>query len=67
MVIDSALTLAAGMVWAAAFAGVRVSVLHPLSITFGVLVIGLGIDFMIHYGMHFAAAIRRGDEVSLAL
>jgi hopanoid biosynthesis associated RND transporter like protein HpnN len=67
MVLACALTLGVGMVWSAAFAGVTVSVLNPLSITFGVLVIGLGIDFMIHFGMQFAEAIRRGNDVPAAL
>ena len=63
MMIAAALTLIVGLIWSAAFAGATVSVLNPLSITFGVLVIGLGIDFIIHFGMHFSSAIRRGDDV----
>ena len=67
MVIAAAITLAVGLVWSAAFAGATVSVLNPLSITFGVLVIGLGNNFIIHFGMHFTAAVRHGLEVPAAL
>ena len=67
MVLSAAGTLVVGLVWAAAFAGATVSVLNPLSITFGVLVIGLGIDFMIHLGMHFVAGVRQGEDTAGAL
>ncbi len=67
MVVAAAITLVVGVIWSAAFAGATVSVLNPLSITFGVLVIGLGIDFVIHFGMQFTAAVRRGHDVSSAL
>lgn len=67
MVLAAALTLIVGIVWSAAFAGATVSVLNPLSITFGVLVIGLGIDFLIHFGMQFTSAIREAHSVEAAL
>ena len=67
VVLAAAITLVVALVWSAAFAGATVSVLNPLSITFGVLVIGLGIDFIIHFAIHFTSAIRRGDSVPDAL
>ena len=62
----AAVTLGVSLVWAAAFSALTVRELNPISITFGVLVIGLGIDFMIHLGMHFTRELgtqaeREGD------
>lgn len=56
LVAAAALTLIVGIVWSAAFSAAAVRDLNPISITFGVLVVGLGIDFMIHLGMHFVDA-----------
>jgi hopanoid biosynthesis associated RND transporter like protein HpnN len=67
LVLAAALTLIAGLIWAAAFSAVAVGELNPVSITFGVLVIGLGIDFMIHLGMHFVDGVRAGKPVAVAL
>jgi len=63
LVAAAAITLAVGLVWAAAFSAATVKELNPLSITFGVLVLGLGIDFMIHLGMHFVDEIAEGHSV----
>jgi len=67
MVLAAAVTLLTGLAWAAAFAGATVAELNPLSIAFGVLVIGLGVDFIIHLGMHFSQHIRAGATVDGAL
>lgn len=67
LVLIAAITLIVGLVWAAAFAAFAVTELNPLSITCGVLIIGLGIDFMIHLGMHFADHIGEGREAWPAL
>ncbi len=56
----AALTLVSGFVWAAGWATLSVGELNPLSIAFSVLFIGLGVDFMIHFGMHLAEALRGG-------
>jgi len=56
----SALTLAIGLVWTAAFAAVSVGKLNLVSITFAVMFIGLGIDFSIHMLLHY------GEERALA-
>lgn len=60
IVVAAAVTLLVGIVWSAAFAAATVGELNPISITVGVLVIGLGVDFMIHLGMHFAEEARAG-------
>jgi hopanoid biosynthesis associated RND transporter like protein HpnN len=66
-VLAAALTLIAGIVWAAAFSAATIRVLNPISITFGILVIGLGIDFMIHLGMHIVDEIASGATVEHAI
>jgi len=45
-------TLIVGLVWTAGFATVAVGQLNILSVAFGVLFIGLGVDFAIHLGLH---------------
>lgn len=67
MVLAAAVTLVIGLLWSAAFAGATVVELNPLSIAFGVLVIGLGVDYLIHLGMHFAERARAGETVPEAL
>lgn len=67
MVGAAAGTLLAGLVWTAAFAAAAVGQLNLISIAFGVLFIGLGVDFSIHLGMHFQDEIRRGAEPLRAL
>jgi hopanoid biosynthesis associated RND transporter like protein HpnN len=66
LVLAAASTLVVGLVWSAAFAGATIRELNPMSITFGVLVIGLGIDFMIHLGMHFAERVTKGQSAESA-
>jgi hopanoid biosynthesis associated RND transporter like protein HpnN len=63
VVVAAAVTLFVGVVWSAAFATAAVKELNPLSITYGVLVIGLGVDFIIHLGMHFASCVRDGGTI----
>jgi hypothetical protein len=53
-------TLLAGLVWTGAFAAAAVGSVNLVSICFGVLCIGLGVDFAIHMGMSYAARRRRG-------
>lgn len=67
LVLAAAVTLIVGLVWAAAFSVATVRVLNPLSITFGILVIGLGIDFMIHLGMHLVEEMAQGAPVDEAI
>lgn len=67
LVLAAVATLLAGLVWTAAFATVAVGSLNVLSITFGLLFIGLGVDFPLHLGMHYAARCRAGVEPQAAM
>jgi hopanoid biosynthesis associated RND transporter like protein HpnN len=67
LVVASLATLLVGLVWTGGFAVLAVGHLNLVSATFAVLYIGLGIDFAIHLGMHFAELQRAGVETPLAL
>lgn len=56
----AAITLVVGLVWTTGFATLAVGKLNLLSVAFGVLFIGLGVDFAIHLGLH--AIERLGPE-----
>jgi len=58
LVIASVSTLLVGLIWTAAFAAVSVGDLNVVSMTFGILFIGLGVDFAIHLGMRYADLLR---------
>ncbi|MDJ0865397.1 MAG: MMPL family transporter [Myxococcota bacterium] len=53
-------TLLSGLLWTAAFAAAAVGHVNLVSICFAILFIGLGVDFAIHLGMHYAEALRAG-------
>jgi uncharacterized protein len=53
-------TLLVGLVWSAATAAAVVGHLNLVSAAFGVLFIGLGVDFSIHLGMAYAGRVREG-------
>lgn len=67
LVLASIATLLVGLVWITGFAVAAVGSLNLVSATFAVLVIGLGIDFAIHFCMHFAELRRVGMETPRAL
>jgi len=67
LVTAAALTLIAGLVWTAAFAAAAVGNLNLISVAFAVLFIGLGIEFSIHIGMHFAERLGQGVAANEAL
>ncbi len=60
LVAAAVATLLVGLVWTAAFATAAVGHLNLISLAFGVLFIGLGVDFTIHLGMSYAALRRDG-------
>ena len=60
LVAAAVATLLVGLVWTAAFATAAVGHLNLVSLSFGVLFIGLGVDFTIHLGMSYAALRRDG-------
>jgi hopanoid biosynthesis associated RND transporter like protein HpnN len=60
-------TLLVGLVWTTAFAALAIGDLNLISLTFAVMYIGLGIDFAIHFGMHYAELRRQGTQNETAL
>jgi hopanoid biosynthesis associated RND transporter like protein HpnN len=66
LVAAAALTLLSGLIWTAAFAAASVGSLNVLSIAFGVMFIGLGIDYAIHLGMQFSDRVHRGQPAATA-
>ena len=60
LVLAAVLTLLIGLVWTAGFAATAIGHVSLVSASFGVLFIGLGVDFAIHLGMAYAARIRLG-------
>lgn len=59
--------LAVGMAWAFGYTTIIVGHLNILSISFAVILIGLGIDFAIHYLARYLELRRTGDELHPAL
>lgn len=62
LVWASVVTLLAGLLCTAAFAALTVGHLNVVSVCFGVLFIGLGVDFAIHLGMQYAYQRKRGHS-----
>jgi len=60
LVVAALSTLLVGLIWSAATAAAVVGHLNLVSAAFGVLFIGLGVDFSIHLGMAYASRIRAG-------
>jgi hopanoid biosynthesis associated RND transporter like protein HpnN len=67
LVLASVATLLVGLVWTAGFAAAAVGRLNVVSISFGILFIGLGVDFCIHLGMRYADLLREHREHAGAL
>ncbi len=62
MMAAALVTLLAGLVWTAAAAAAMVGHVGLVSMAFGILFIGLGVDFAIHLGMAYASARRLGQS-----
>jgi hopanoid biosynthesis associated RND transporter like protein HpnN len=67
LVAAALLTLAAGLVWTAAFATLAIGHLNLISTAFAVLFIGLGIDFGIHFCLRYREAALAGAANAEAL
>lgn len=67
LVAAALLTLAAGLVWTAAFAALAIGHLNLISVAFAVLFIGLGIDFGIHFCLRYREAVLAGAMHAEAL
>ncbi len=61
LIVPTIVTLAAGLIWTAAFAALAIGHLNLISVAFAVLFIGLGVDFSIHYCLRFGEEAG-GDE-----
>ncbi len=67
MVFVTLLTLIVSLSITAGFAALTVGALNLISIAFTVLLIGLGIDFAIHFGLHVLETRRRGSSLPSTL
>lgn len=63
----SLLTLICGLIATAAFAAIAIGSLNLISIAFGILYIGLGIDFIIHFTLRVQELVNAGHDISNAL
>jgi len=66
-VAASLITLICGLIATAAFAAMTIGSLNLISVTFGILYIGLGIDFIIHLALRAQELVNDGQTVSDAL
>lgn len=62
LVIASVATLLVGLIWMAGSAALLVGHLNIVSISVGILFIGLGVDFLIHLGICYADSIKNGHS-----
>ncbi len=67
LVFCAIVTLLVGLVWTAGFAAAAIGHLNLISIAFGVLFIGLGIDFAIHLSVQFSDQLGEGARPEAAL
>ncbi|RMH59606.1 MAG: hypothetical protein D6679_01390 [Candidatus Hydrogenedentota bacterium] len=67
LVAASFLALVAGLLWTTAFAAFAIGSLNLISVAFAVLYIGLGIDYAIHFCLHYRDRRDRGTPHSEAL
>jgi len=67
LVLATLLTLVTGLILTAGFATLTVGQLNLISVAFAVLYIGLGVDFAIHYCLHYREHRLDGLEAAAAL
>jgi hopanoid biosynthesis associated RND transporter like protein HpnN len=67
MVLASLATLLVGLAWTAGFAALAVGHLNLVSVAFGVLFIGLSIDFAIHICVRLRGRVAGGEGLPAAL
>jgi len=67
LVLASVITLLVGLMCTAGFATLAVGHLNLISVAFGILYIGLGIDYAIHVCLRFREGLRRGRRRHTAL
>jgi len=66
-VMATLLTLFAGLILTAGFAAVAIGRLNLISVAFGVLYIGLGVDYAIHLCLRYQEMVRHGVPAHTAL
>jgi hopanoid biosynthesis associated RND transporter like protein HpnN len=67
IIVATLMTLLASLSWTTAWAMLSVGEFNIISAAFGVLLIGLGVDFAIHFGLAYEEHTRRGLPVVEAL
>ena len=67
LVIATITTLLIGLIWTAAFAMAAVGYFNIISIAFGVLFVGLGVDFGIHFSLRAREALGSASGKTAAL
>jgi hopanoid biosynthesis associated RND transporter like protein HpnN len=66
-VVASLLTLVVGLILTAAFATMAIGYLNMISVAFGILYIGLGVDYAIHLALRVREAVLGGRTVKEAV
>ncbi|MSO92605.1 MAG: hypothetical protein EXQ86_04295 [Rhodospirillales bacterium] len=67
LVLATLVTMLVGLAWTAAFAVLAVQQLNLMSVAFGVLFIGLGVDLGIQFGLRYQEAVAKGSDHAAAL
>ncbi len=67
LVLAAVLTLACGLIFTAAFAAAAIGHLNLISVAFGVLYVGLGIDYALYVCMEYRELLGRGEPNRTAM
>ena len=67
IIVSTLVTLAVSIVWTTAWAMLSVGEFNLISAAFAVLMIGLGVDFAVHFGLRYEEETRKGLTVTRAL
>jgi len=67
LVFGTLVTLVIGLIWTAGFATAAVGHLNMISVAFGVLYIGLGVDYAIHFCLRYKELIGQDNTCSVAI
>ena len=67
LVFATLVTMLVGLAWTAGFAVLAVNQLNLMSVAFGVLFIGLGVDLGIQFGLRYQEAVAKGSDHAAAL
>jgi hopanoid biosynthesis associated RND transporter like protein HpnN len=67
IIVATVLALIVSLVWTTAYAMATVGEFNTISAAFGVLLLGLGVDFGIHIGLRFEEETYRGVPVKKAI